>query len=299
MINASSLMVLRNGIGVPCLGFGTIDIAAGDRTVQAVATALDAGYRHIDTADVSGNERDCARAIKDSGIPREDIFLSSKLWNSHRGYDSVMRAFEKTLRALRTDYLDLYLIHWPANEKNYGPEWRKINQQTWRAFEKLYDEAAVRAIGVCNFRPHHLASLEARTEPMVNEIEFHPGFMQPDTLTYCKEHEILVGAWSPLAAGRLLKDRLLQQIASIYGKSVSALAIRWCLQHGTVPIVRATKPAHILGDMRVFDFAISPEDMMRIDVIRHIGFSGLDPDRIVEPGRNFAQELRDKEEKGL
>lgn len=282
MFNASSLIAMRNGIGIPCIGYGTMETRAGARTVQAVAAALGYGVRHIDTADVSGNERDCARAIQNSGIPREDIFITSKLWNSKRSYDSVMRAFEKTLRELRTDYIDLFLIHWPANEKNYGSEWRKVNQQTWRAFEKLYTDAAVRAIGVSNFKVHHLDSLEGNIQPMVNQIEFHPGFLQPEILTYCKEHEILVGAHSPLAGAELLKDPLLRQIASVYGKSVSQLAIRWCMQHGTVPVITATKPDHISEDLQVFDFAISPDDMRRIDIMTHLSGYHLDPDDLVE-----------------
>lgn len=280
MNELSDVFVLRNGSGIPCIGFGTFELPPGATTVSAVKNALEEGYRLIDTAMIYRNETNVARALRESKVPRDQVFLATKLWNADRGYDSALRACERSLRSLETDYLDLYLIHWPAKRTPDSDEWQHINNDTWRAFERLLNEGMVRAIGVSNFKPHHLEALKGNTAPMVNQIEFHPGFMQNDTVAYCHDHEIVVEAWSPLASGRLTRNALLQDVAQLYGKTVSQLVIRWCLQHDVLPLIRTLNSKHLRSNTQVFDFAISSEDMKRIDLMPYMAGSGLDPDSV-------------------
>ncbi len=273
--------ILSNGVGIPCVGFGTWQTPEGETTVNSVLKALEVGYRHVDTAAAYRNEKGVGEGVKQSGIPREELFITSKLWNSERGYDTTLRAFENTMKLLNLDYLDLYLIHWPA-AKGSPDEWQKLNLDTWRAFEYLYETKRVRAIGVSNFLTHHLAPLmkAANVKPMVNQIEFHPGFMQKETADYCKAENILVEAWSPLGTGRLLSNPELAAIANKYDKSVAQLCIRWCLQNGTLPLPKSVTPARIEENAKIFDFEIKPEDMRTIDSMPYIGGSGLNPDTV-------------------
>jgi len=197
---------LSNGQGIPCLGFGTWQIPDGDAAVSSVSAALRFGYRHIDTAAFYQNEKSIGRAIRESGLDRQEIFVTSKAWNSDRGYDGAKRAFERSLKNLGMDYLDLYLIHWPSSKSRFA-DWEKINLDTWRAFAELYKEGRIKAIGVSNFLVHHLKALmETETPPMVNQIEFHLGQMQRETFDFCKESGILVEAWGPLGTGRMLSS---------------------------------------------------------------------------------------------
>ena len=186
---------LSNGVEIPCVGFGTFRTPDGEVAVRAVKEAIAAGYRHIDTAAVYGNERSVGAAVRESGIDRKDIFITSKLWNSDQGFDSTLRAFDKTMQALGTDYLDLYLIHWPI-AKGHDGDWDKMNRETWRAMERLCLEGRIRSIGVSNFKVRHLTRLieQADIVPMVNQIELHPGLNQDETVSYCKEQHILVEA---------------------------------------------------------------------------------------------------------
>lgn len=198
---------LSNGIDVPAVGFGTWLTPEGAVAIEAVERALSVGYRHIDTAAAYDNEKSVGVALSRSGIPRNQVFVTSKVWNTERGYDSTLRAFDKTCANLKLEYLDLYLIHWPAVENQFA-DWKEINAATWRAMERLYDEGRVRSIGVSNFLPHHLRPLmaAAHVPPMVNQIEFHPGFMQRDCVDFCKSAGIVVEAWSPLGRGRVLNN---------------------------------------------------------------------------------------------
>lgn len=280
MNNLADVFVLQNGVGIPCVGFGTFEIPAGQTCVHAVEAALGDGYRHVDTAAVYKNEADVGKALEITGIPRDQTFLTSKLWNTERGYDRTLAAFDRTLEAIGSDFLDLYLVHWPSPIRDDNPDWAKINCDTWRAMEKLYKDGRVRAIGVSNFMPRHLEALDAEVAPMVNQIKFHPGLLQAETVDYCKKHNILVEAWSPLGRGDLLHNDTLCDIAAEYGKNSAQLIIRWCLQKNILPLVRSINDIHIMENAQVFDFNISPEDMARIDAVPHLDSYDVNPDLV-------------------
>lgn len=270
---------LTNGRLMPQPGFGTFLTPDGEICVNSVRTAIEKGYKHVDTAAVYGNEKSVGEGIRESGKQREEIFLTSKLWNTERGYDTTLRAFEKTISDLGTDYLDLYLIHWPANRKQFGDKADRLNIDTWRAFERLYEEGCIKSIGVSNFMPHHLEPLleVANVMPMVDQIEYHPGFMQPEAVNYCQQKGIVVQAWSPLGRGIILFDELLTGLAEKYGHTVAQTVIRWVMQHDIVPLVKSVTPSRIEENLQVFDFQISEEDMALIDKMSSSRV-GSDPD---------------------
>lgn len=273
---------LHNGIQVPAIGFGTWQAPSGDIAIRSVTAALDHGYRHIDTAALYGNETSIGTAIAASPIPREELFITSKVWNTNRGYDKAIKAFDKTISDLGLTYIDLYLIHWPANEMQYKSSWQQLNASTWKALEALYRSGRIKAIGVSNFLPHHLEALLQTAEviPMVNQIEFHPGQMQPATVQFCRQHHIVVEAWGPLASGKMPGNEMLKEIAAGYNKSVAQLCIKWCLQNGTLPLPKSVTPERIKQNIDVFDFTVSEQDMKAINDLPYIGGSGLDPDTI-------------------
>lgn len=270
---------LNNGVLIPQPGFGTFMTKDGEEAIQAVKWAVETGYRHIDTAAIYNNEKGVGEGIRQCGVSREELFVTSKVWNSERGYDKTLKAFDKTMNDLGLDYLDLYLIHWPANERQFGKKASKLNQETWRAMEKLYEEGRIKAIGVSNFMPHHIERLmdKATVKPAVNQIEFHPGLLQKECVEFCKEQEITVEAWSPLGRGELIFDELLMGLAEKYGSTVAQLIIRWVMQHDIVPLVKSTKQTRIEENFQVFDFEISSEDMQRIDEMKPVRM-GPDPD---------------------
>lgn len=268
---------LSNGVEIPAVGFGTY--LTGEKDDGTVAAALEAGYRHFDTASFYGTEQALGDALKAAGVPREELFLTSKLWKDEMGYENAFAAFERSLQKLGTDYLDLYLIHWPRTD-DLTAEWRQLDRDTWRALEELYRAGRVRAIGVSNFLPHHLRNLMETAEiaPMVNQIEFHPGYPQTWNVEFCKAHGILPEAWSPLGRTRVLQDERLAGIAAKYGKTVAQLCVRFALQCGVVPLPKSSSPARMQANLDVFDFVISDEDMDRILTLPQFGWSGLHPD---------------------
>lgn len=268
---------LSNGVEIPAVGYGTY--LTSEKDDGTVAAALAAGYRHFDTASFYGTEQALGDALKASGVPREELFLTSKLWKDEMGYENALAAFERSLQKLGTDYLDLYLIHWPRTD-DLTAEWRQLDRDTWRALEDLYRAGRVRAIGVSNFLPHHLRNLMETAEiaPMVNQIEFHPGYPQTYTVEFCKAHGILPEAWSPLGRTRVLQDERLVGIAAKYGKSVAQLCVRFALQCGVAPLPKSSSPARMQANLDVFDFVISDEDMDRILTLPQFGWSGQHPD---------------------
>lgn len=279
--NLQDTYTLANDVQIPCIGFGTWQTPDGETAINSVKAALKAGYRHIDTAACYGNEASVGQAIKESGVPREEIFVTSKVWNTERGYEKTLAAFETTMAKLDLDYVDLYLIHWPA-AANQFENWKEINAQTWRALEELYIKGKVKAIGVSNFLPHHLEALlkGAKVVPMVNQIEYHPGFMQAESVAFCKAHNILVEAWSPLGTGNVLNNETLIMMAQKYSKTVAQICIRWVLQHGLLPLPKSITESRIIENTEVFDFEIKEEDMAIIDAIPFCGGAGINPDAI-------------------
>ena len=270
---------LENGVKIPCIGFGTWQAEEGDIAYNAVMSALKAGYRHIDTAAIYRNEESVGRAIADSGIPREEIFVTTKLWNKCRSYDLVYSAFERSIGKLGLDYVDLYLIHWPASPAAYD-NYNEINLDAWKAMTELYKAGKIKAIGVSNFLPHHLEALmKTEVKPMVNQIEFHPGYTQPEAVEYCKKNGIVVEGWSPLGSGRVLSDERLKKIAEKYGKSVAQICVRWCLENGVLPLPKSVNEARIIENASVFDFELSAEDKAIIDNFEIFGESGFHPDK--------------------
>ncbi|MDR3183771.1 MAG: aldo/keto reductase [Planctomycetaceae bacterium] len=282
MKSLSDVFTLANGVSIPCVGFGTWQVPDEASTVSVIKYAVNAGYRHIDTAAAYYNEKSVGKAVRECGVPRDQLFITSKLWNDDRnlGYDQILKAFALTLENLGTDYLDLYLIHWPANEKQFGDKWKAMNTEAWKALEKLYGDKKIRSIGVSNFLVKHLEALlpTATVKPMVDQIEFHPGFMQNETFEFCKQNGIQVEAWSPLGSGKVLSDQRLKAIADKYGKTVAQLCVRWVLQHGVLPLPRSVTESRVAENTAVFDFEISAADVQSIDALPFFGGSGFYPE---------------------
>lgn len=284
MDNLNSTFTLANGTGIPCVGFGTWQTPDGTIAVESVRTAIEAGYRHIDTAAIYENEvgvGDGVRAgLASTGLAREDVFVTSKLWNSERGYDSTLAAFDATMERLGFDYLDLYLIHWPAAPHQFD-NWEELNADTWRAFEHLYEAGRVRAIGVSNFKPSHLEPLlaSANVAPMVNQIEYHIGFDQSETQELCDANGIVVEAWSPLGQGRLLDQPIMKEVAERHDVTPAQVAIRWCLQRGTLPLPKSVHAERIVSNGDVFSFELSDADMATLNTL-NVGRAGGDPDEV-------------------
>ena len=265
---------LNNGNKIPAIGFGTYK-AQEDEGIASVKKAIETGYRLIDTAAKYENEEAVGKAIKQSGIAREELMITTKLWRENLGYESTKKAFETSLAKLDLDYIDLYLIHWPANAKNYE-NWQKTNNDSWRAMEELVKEGKIKNIGVSNFWPEHLEPLleAAEIEPVINQIEFHPGYWQPELTRYCKEKNILVEAWSPLARGKVFESEEIKAIAKKYNKSVAQICLRWILEHNALVIPKSSTPERIEDNFDIFDFQLNAEDIKTIDNLPQMGFSG-------------------------
>ena len=262
---------LSNGVKMPWLGLGVWQSQEGKEVEQAVLWALEQGYRSIDTAAIYRNEAGVGKALKQSGVPREEVFLTTKVWNSDQGFENTLAAFESSLQLLDTEYVDLYLIHWPVAGKY---------KETWRALELLYQENKVRAIGVSNFLVHHLKDLlpGCQVKPMVNQVEFHPYLIQPTLLDYCHTEGIQLEAWSPLMQGRVVEVPELVAIGEKYGKSAVQVTLRWNLQHGVITIPKSVKKERIISNSEIFDFELSDDEMQVIDALDRGTRVGPDPD---------------------
>jgi 2,5-diketo-D-gluconate reductase A len=279
MTQATSVpaVTLHDGVEIPQLGFGVFQVRPED-TQQAVEEALEVGYRHIDTAAAYRNERGVGAAIAASGIPRDEIFVTTKLWNSHQGYESALGAFKKTLDRLGLDHVDLYLIHWPV-----PTEGRALD--TWRAFERVHDEGRSRTIGVSNFRIEDLEQLEQQAfiQPTVNQIELHPHFPQAELREWHEEHAIATESWSPLAQGELLVNETIASVAARHARTPAQVILRWHLQLGNVVIPKSVTPARIRENFELFDFELSEEDITEIAALDVGQRIGPDPSTFVAP----------------
>jgi diketogulonate reductase-like aldo/keto reductase len=273
--------ILNNGVAIPKIGLGTWHNTEEATINDTVREALAIGYTHIDTAAVYGNEQHIGKALKECGVPREQLFITSKVWKSELGYGSTLRSFEKSLNDLKLDYIDLYLIHWPASPSQRD-DWAELNAETWHALEDLYKAGKVRAIGVSNFWQHHLEALLqiANIKPMINQIEHHPGYRQQEVVDFCKQQNILVEAWSPLGRGMVLNDPTLSAIAQKYGATVAQICVAWCLQEGILPLPKSAKRERLVSNLNVDGITLSQEDIDTINALDLGSSSGSYPDSV-------------------
>lgn len=272
-MDISTRVKLNNGVEMPWFGLGVFRSEDGAEVENAVKTALKNGYRSIDTASIYQNEKGVGKGIKDSGLKRDEIFLTSKVWNTEQGYESTLMAFHSSLERLQTDYLDLYLVHWPKGEKS---------KDTWKALEELYAQGKIKAIGVSNFLIHHLEDLlpECKVVPAVNQVEFHPELIQPELLDYCQGKGIQMEAWSPIMKGRVNEIPEIIDIAAKYGKTPVQVVLRWDIQKGVITIPKSVKPERIISNGNIFDFELAPEDMAIIDGLDKNKRIGFHPDEV-------------------
>lgn len=261
---------LNNGVAMPYLGLGVFQTKEGEEVINAVNYAIDAGYRHIDTAAIYGNEEGVGQAIVQSNVAREELFITTKLWNDDQGYDKTLRAFELSMKKLQLNYLDLYLIHWP----------KPLNAETWRAMESLYEQGLIKAIGVSNFTQQHIEGLlkTAKVTPAINQVEYHPYLQQPELKSYCESKHIHYQAWSPLMQGKIFGIDILKEIASRYKKTVAQVVVRWNLQNEVVVMPKSVNNDRIISNANVFDFELSKADMELINGLDKNERIGPDPD---------------------
>lgn len=270
-MTVSSKLPLTSGAEIPVLGFGVWKARPGE-TKQAVLWALEAGYRHIDTAAMYYNEEPVGEAIRESGIPREEIFVTTKLWNDFQTNHTEMKGFEDSLDRLGLDYVDMYMLHWAVPG---------CYTQSWGVLEQIYKSGRAKSIGVCNCKVHHMEELMKTCEiaPHVNQMEFNPGMQDYDILRFCQKNQIVLEAWSPLGSGTLLRDERIAAIGAKYGKSVAQTILRWLTQKGIVPLVKSVNRERILENRDIFDFVLSEEDCKALDAMNTFTrSSGLDPD---------------------
>jgi diketogulonate reductase-like aldo/keto reductase len=267
-------ITLNNGLNIPQVGLGVWQAAEGAEVENAVQSALESGYRLIDTAAIYGNEKGVGKAMKTSGVPREEIFLTTKLWNAHHEYDAALRAFDESLQKLDTDYVDLYLIHWPL------PMEGKFTQ-AWKALEKIYADGRARSIGVSNFKPAHLDTLLVESEivPAVNQIELHPMLTQRETRDYCAPHNIIIESYSPIMrGGEILENELISGLAQKYSKTPAQIVLRWHVQNGFIVIPKSVNAERIKENIDLFDFELTEDDVQQIDAMDNGTRLGADPD---------------------
>lgn len=290
----SDTYTLSNGLEIPCMGFGTYNPTGGDNC-EIIKKAISAGYRYFDTASLYGTERALGQAVRESGsesgLDRKKLFIVSKLWTDEMGYHAAKEAFERSLNRLQTDYLDMYLIHWPKQSED-DDAWKERSMETWLAMEELYLAGKIKGLGLSNFLPHHMAHIcaNAKVMPVADQLEVHPGYMQEAALTACRQHGIMVQAWSPLGRSRLLSNPLLQKLAQKYGKSPAQICLRFLLQQEIIPLVKASGEMRMKENMDIFDFVIDAEDMALLQCMPQTAWSGEHPDFAVPSVRsNFEQ----------
>ena len=274
-LNKAEHYILNNGVEIPAIAFGTYKAADG-KSADVIRTAIEAGYRYFDTASFYGTETYLAQAVRESGISRDELFIASKLWKTEMGYDNVKDAFARTLENLNTDYLDLYLIHWPLPEPGYK-DWKQLDKETWRAMEELYHEGKVRAIGLSNFLPHHIENILVR--PAADQIEYHPGYSQEATVQYCKEKNIIVQAWSPIGRQRVLDETLVQELAEKYKVSPAQICLKFAAQRGIIPLPKSSSIERMKENLDLYSFELELEDIWRLASMPQAGWSGEHPDR--------------------
>lgn len=273
--NIQSATELHNGVKMPVLGLGVYKADNGREVIQAIHDAFEAGYRHIDTASFYENEKGVGEAIRSSGINRDEIFVTTKVWNDDQGFDATIKAFDLSLSKLQTDYVDLYLIHWPVPGKFF---------ETWKALEQLYKQGKVRAIGVSNFLIHHLQEVITRSQikPMVVQNEFHPRLVQQPLLDFCQKNEIQYEAWSPLMRGRILQNAILEKIGRKHGITPAQVVLRWDLQKGVVTIPKSVHKERIKENADIFNFTLSEQEVREIDSLETAERTGADPDDFMD-----------------
>ena len=270
---------LSNGYKIPCMGYGTYK-AVEKKNAEIIKSAIDAGYRYFDTASFYGTEEYLAEAIAMSGLPRKAFFITTKLWKDEMGYENAKEALEKSLKRLKTDYVDMYLIHWPLPKPGYK-EWKQLDKETWRALEDLYEAGKARAIGLSNFLPHHIENIleDCRIAPMADQLEFHPGYRQEAAVQYCQQRNILVQAWSPIGRTRVLEETLIKELAEKYHVSAAQICLRYAVQRGVAPLPKSSSLERMKQNRDVFSFVLSTEDMYRLETMPQCGWSGEHPDR--------------------
>lgn len=268
-MNLETTYTLSDGIEIPVLGFGTWQMPNDEHTAEIVKHAIDIGYRHIDTAAQYGNEESVGQGIKASGIPRDELFVTTKLYNGHHTYELAKKAIADSLVKLGLDYLDLYLIHWP-NPLMYRDNWKKANTESWRAMEEALEAGKIRTLGISNFMPHHLEALleTAKIKPTVNQILLNPSEMQPETVAANNQHNILSEAYSPLGTGKIFEVEELDELAKKYNKTVAQVVLRWSLQHDFLPLPKTSTFERVAENADIFDFEITEEDMTMIDSLK-------------------------------
>ena len=276
------MIQLNDGNTMPQIAYGTWRIENGNPTTEAVMQAMECGYRHIDAAAAYGNDFAVGKAIKKCGISREELFITNKLWNAYRGYDEAITACKRTLKLMKLEYLDAYLIHWPASSAVYD-NWDEINSETWRGLEELKQEGLVKSIGVSNFLPHHLDALlrNATVSPAMNQFEMHPGKNQAQLVSYCKEKGIVPVAWSPLGHGEVLSSPVILALSEKYGKTPAQICLKYVLQSGLCPVTRSVNKDRMQENLNIMGYELETEDMKKIDALEGVGNTGLHPDDVM------------------